>query len=112
MPFLKLFLSATVLACIAAPLAAAHTTHFVPQEHPTIASAVGNAKDGDTIIISTGTYPEAVVVSGFTNLAIKGKGKVIIDPPGSEDGLTLTGCDTCTVEKLQVVDAVNGVRLV
>ena len=112
MPFLKLVLGATVLFSVAAPLAAAHTTHFVPQEHPTIASAVGNAQDGDTIIISTGTYAEAVVVDGFTGLTIKGKGKVIIDPPGSADGITLTGCDTCTVEKLHVTGAVNGLRLV
>lgn len=112
MPFLKLFVGATVLSLVAAPLAAAHTVHHVPQEHPTIMAAVGNAQDGDTIIISTGTYPEAVVVTNFTGLTIKGKGKVIIDPPGAADGITLTGCDTCLVEKVRVTDAVNGVKLV
>jgi len=112
MPFLKLLLGATVLSTVAAPLAAAHTVHHVPQEHPTIMAAVGNAQDGDTIIVSTGTYPEAVVVDGFTELTILGKGKVIIDPPGDADGITLTGCDTCLVQKLQVIDAVNGLRLV
>ncbi|HEX5012160.1 MAG TPA: right-handed parallel beta-helix repeat-containing protein, partial [Planctomycetota bacterium] len=111
MPFLKLLLGATVLSSVAAPRAAAHTTHFVPQEHPTIASAVGNAHDGDTIIISGGTYPEVVVVDGFTDLTILGKGKVIIDPPGDADALSLSNCTGCTVKNVRTTGAITGIKL-
>src|SRR5262249_54983011 len=86
------------LAALALP-AAAGEIHKVPQDHPTIQAAVDAAADGDTIQISTGTYDEAVVVTGKTNLLIEGKGKAVIAPT-SGIGLKLDSCTTCTVEKL------------
>ena len=111
MHLLKLIVGGTVLSSVATPLTLAHTIHFVPQEHPTIVSAVGNAQDGDTIVISGGTYAEDVVVDGFTNLTIQGKGKVIIDPPGDEAGLTLSNCTDCTVINVRTTGAAIGIQL-
>jgi len=83
-----------VLACLAIALtlpvtSVAAGTLLVPQDHPTIQGAVDAAGDGDTILISAGTYPEEVTVSGMSNLILKAKGKVVIDASGLLAGLTL-----------------------
>jgi Right handed beta helix region len=101
----------TVCLLLLLPSRALAETLHVPQDHETIQAAVDAAADGDTILVHAGTYAEAVAITGKTNLVLRGVGKVFVDPPGA-DGITLTGCDTCTVEKLRVIDAVNGVRLV
>ena len=98
---MRLALPALIVAALALPAAAAGGVHMVPQEHATIQGAVDAAADGDTILISHGHYPEAVVVSGKNQLQILCKGKVVIDPPGGT-GLTLDGCTNCSVEKLRV----------
>ena len=85
------------------PARAAAETLLVPQVHATIQAAVDAAADGDTIQVKGGTYPEAVLVSGKTNLVLTGKGKVVIDPPDGQAGLTLQGCTGCTVEKIRVL---------
>ncbi|HEX5010648.1 MAG TPA: right-handed parallel beta-helix repeat-containing protein [Planctomycetota bacterium] len=94
-------LSLLSLACLTAG-AAAQTIHLVPQEHPTIQEAVDVAGANDIIIIGAGTYQEAVVVNAKSNLVIQGKGKVVIDPPSGNTGLTLDGCNNCNVEKIRV----------
>jgi hypothetical protein len=91
--------------------AAADTLH-VPQDHVTIQAAVDAAADGDTILVKAGTYPEQVTVTGKTSLTIKGQGKVVIDPPGDVDALTLVGCTDVTLRKLRVTGAFHGIRLV
>ncbi len=90
-------------ALLLLPARAAADTLLVPQDHATIQAAVDAAADGDTIQVKGGTYPEAVLVGGKTNLVITAKGKVVIDPPDGQIGLTLQGCTGCTVEKVRVL---------
>jgi len=103
-------LAACVLLLL--PARALADTLQVPKDFTTIQEAVDASNDGDTILVHAGTYAEAVLITDKTDLVLKAAGKVIVDPPGSSDGITLDGCNTCTVEKLRVTDAVNGVRLV
>ena len=91
--------------------ALAETIH-VPQDLETIQLAVDSASDGDTILVHAGTYEEAVTITDKTNLVLRAVGKVFVDPPGDVDAITMTGCDTCTVEKFRIIGADNGVRLV
>ncbi|HEX5008749.1 MAG TPA: right-handed parallel beta-helix repeat-containing protein [Planctomycetota bacterium] len=107
---LRTGLAACVLLLLASRASA--DTLQVPQDFATIQEAVDAANDGDTILVHAGTYAEAVAITNKTNLLVKAAGKVIVDPPDLADGITLTGCDTCTVEKLRVIDAVNGLLLV
>lgn len=104
---------AFLLLSMALPCATAVAeTHLVPKMHATIQEAVDAAGDGDTILISGGTYPESVVITNKTNLLVKAKGKVVIDPPGSADALVLDGCTGCTLLKLRATDAANGIHLI
>jgi hypothetical protein len=98
------------LLLLAAPAVAAGDVHKVPQDHPTIQDAVNAAADGDTILISAGTYDESVLVVSKKNLLIEGKGKVVIDPP-SGSGLVLEACDGCTVLKIRVGGGFHGFDL-
>src|SRR4029453_7010257 len=76
-------LAASVAALTLLPcLAAAQEVHHVPKDHVTIQAAVEAAASGDTILVSGGTYEEAVVITGKDDLVVKAKGKVVIDPPG------------------------------
>jgi parallel beta-helix repeat protein len=88
----------------------AQTTHHVPQEHATITEAVAAAANGDTILVSKGLYQENVVITGFTDLTLKAKGKVIISP-ASGTGLTLDGCGDCTVTGFQFTDCATAIIL-
>jgi len=90
---------------------AAQELHFVPQELPTIQAAVDVCLPGDTILVSAGTYAEAVVVTGASGLLIQGKGKVVIDPPDDSDALVLVGCTDVTVKRVRAAGAVNGFTL-
>ena len=101
------------LALIVVVLAArvpAQTVHLVPQEHPTIQEAVDAAANGDTILVSKGPYLETVTVTGFSNLLLRAKGKVIISPTAGA-GLVLDGCSDCTVQGFRVEGGVDGFRL-
>ncbi|KAF1074509.1 lectin like domain-containing protein [Methanogenium sp. MK-MG] len=69
----------------------------VPWDYPTIMEAVNAAADGDTIIVESGTYPEAL--SLYKNVTLTGVGMpVVTTPEGVEtgamiwtDNITLTG---------------------
>ncbi len=69
----------------------------VPWDYPTIMEAVNAAADGDTIIVESGTYPEAL--SLYKNITLTGVGMpVVTTPEGVEtgamiwtDNITLTG---------------------
>jgi hypothetical protein len=62
-------------------------TIIVPDNYPTIAAAVGNATDGDTILVKTGTYEEKTLEINKT-LSLIGEGadstKISFDPPYTE----------------------------
>ena len=76
-------------SCIITPLPATATfrTIFVPDDYPTISSAIGNATDGDTIFVKKGTYRENPLETNKT-LSLIGEGadstKISFDPPCTE----------------------------
>ena len=55
-----LILVLLMVSCISIvqPVKAYFTTITVPDDYPTISSAIGNAKDGDTILVKKGIYEE------------------------------------------------------
>jgi hypothetical protein len=59
-------------------------TIVVPDDYPYISSAIGNATDGDTISVRSGTYEEQVLVIN-KSLSLKGENidntKIILHPP-------------------------------
>ncbi|MBK6942606.1 MAG: right-handed parallel beta-helix repeat-containing protein [Planctomycetes bacterium] len=73
---------------LTAPFAAA-ATHKVPQTFASIQAAVDAAADGDTVLVSKGTYHEAVAVQN-KSLKLVAKGKVTID--GRANGAWLGNC--------------------
>ena len=76
-------------SCIITPLPAtvAFRTIVVPDDYPTISSAIGNATDGDTIFVKKGTYQENPLETNKT-LSLIGEGadstKISFDPPYTE----------------------------
>lgn len=59
------------------------TVRRVPQDYPTIQQAVTAAVSGDTILVSAGTYREAVTLKGGVRLhAALGAADVVIDASG------------------------------
>ena len=104
-------LQSLLASLVLASTLAAQTVHHVPAEHPTIQDAVDVAASDDIILISKGVYTEAVTVAGKTGLVLRAKGKVVIDPPAG-NGLTLTNCTGCRVEKIRVGGGSIGFLLV
>ena len=66
------------------PVQAESRTIVVPDDYPTISSAIGNATDGDTIFVKKGTYEENPLKINKT-LSLIGEGadstKISFDPP-------------------------------
>lgn len=60
-------------------LAAHKRTRVVPDQYPTIQSAINNANDGDTVFVRSGTYYEHVVVNKTIALVGENIGTTIID---------------------------------
>jgi len=63
-------------------------TIVVPDEYPTISSAIGNATDGDTIFVKKGTYYEHVTINKSISLIGENRSTTIID--GNETGTIVT----------------------
>jgi hypothetical protein len=59
-------------------------TIVVPDDYPSVSSAIGNAADGDNILVRSGTYEEQVLVIN-KSLSLKGENpnttKMILHPP-------------------------------
>jgi hypothetical protein len=83
--------SAVLLLLVAlAPVAAAAATTEVPPG-TALQTAVDGAAPGDTLILSPGLYPGAVVID--KPLRITGKGAAVIDPLGAAVGLEIASDD-------------------
>ena len=80
----------------------------VPGDHATISAAVAACANGDTIVISKGTYGP-FVVSGKTGVTIRGKGKVVIDAAGHPIGVEAYQSPGAVIDGLRVVDAESGI---
>lgn len=65
-----IFLLSVTIISISRPLKAEVKTSIVPDDYATIKEAIGNANDGDTILVKEGTYQES-------NIAINKSVKVV-----------------------------------
>ena len=90
------------LLLVLAPAAFADTL-AVPQDFATIQAAVDAAVTGDTILISSGTYPGTVTLDGDSGLTLRAKGSVTIDATGLASGLVLLLCTDIRIERLRVL---------
>ena len=78
-PFVVAFLFAATL-----PVAATATTIHVPADKPTIQAAIDGAANGDTVLVSDGTYTENIDFKGkaITVKSVNGPATTIIDGGG------------------------------
>lgn len=100
-------IAVVLAASITLPTVLGDVTIRVPKDQPSIQQAVDAAGDGDTVLISKGTYNEAVVIDNKMNLTIKGKGKVVIDGNGVLRPITVTDSSGITIEKIRTEDTVD-----
>ncbi len=70
--FILLFVGSIVILPLATVKAQPETI-IVPDDYPTLTSAVGNAADGDTILIKSGTYEDSAIYTA-KSLTIVGEG--------------------------------------
>lgn len=94
-----------------APAAWSGTTRTVPQDYPTIQSAVDASEPGDLILVSPGVYPEEVQVS-TPSITIRGtdRNEVVIDGEFVRPNGIIVFADGVAVENLTVRNATeNGV---
>ncbi len=101
----------TALAVCSAAAPALAATLRVPQDHATIGAAVAAAQPGDTVLVSAGTYTEAVTIDGIDDLTLRGKGDVTIDATGSAIGIRIQNCARTRLSGLRLVGPTTGVFL-
>jgi len=75
-------LPATLLAWLILPATA--DTLQVPQQYPTIQAAVNAARNGDTIEVDAGTYPENVIVNKTVTIKGDSSTTTIVDGGGND----------------------------
>lgn len=101
----RILLTAIVMSSVSSHLALAATLK-VPSQFPTIQAAVTAAIPGDTIVVSSGTYAEAIdIPNGKDALVLRGKGSVIIDasPAGVASGAGISvGSTQVTIRNLTI----------
>lgn len=88
-----------IVSLLLAPPAAAGTLK-VPADKPSIAAAVADAVAGDLILVSPGTYAEAITLTGVTDIEVRAKGKVVLDVESL--AVRLEDCNGVTVRGFSV----------
>jgi parallel beta-helix repeat protein len=66
------------------------STLTVPGQYPTIQGAINAASPGDTVLVSSGTYHENLVITKSVNLVGASPSNAIIDASGSGFGINIT----------------------
>src|SRR3990170_3512472 len=102
-----IFLAASLLSPLALagiPLAvyANPAVIRVPADYSTIQAAVDAASPGDTIIVSSNTYFENVMITKSLNLYGESTGTVIIDGSNSGPGINITSTSTVSVANFTI----------
>ena len=107
-------LFALVLAFSLVPFAvrASSQTIRVPDDYPTIQSAIDAASPGDTILVAAGTYTEHVEVNKQLTLTgdLSQPSNVVVDAGGSGNAITLT-VDGCVLQGFKVQNGGYGIYL-
>ncbi|AKB24574.1 hypothetical protein MSMTP_1105 [Methanosarcina sp. MTP4] len=75
-------------------------TIYVPDNFTTIQEAINFSRDGDTVVVRQGTYPENVVVN--RSITLTGEGMPLVTASDG-NGITVTSPD-CTIEGFNVSD--------
>ena len=103
-------------------------TITVPDDYPTIESAITNANDGDTILVKKGTYVENPVVNKSVSLIGEDRDATVIDVTAGlrveSNGATITGFtiydgwrgislsgNQCVISGNRITNATNGIVL-
>jgi hypothetical protein len=104
--------SLLALTVLTANAAAELTQVFVPGDFATIQEGLDNVANNQELVISGGTYPEAVTVTGKSFVNITCKGKVVIAPTTVNGiGLTLDSCDHFFIQNLRVQGSGVGIHV-
>lgn len=87
----------------------------VPDDYPTIQSAINNASTGDTVFVKNGLYSENVVVDKSVTLKGENNEKTIISgPPGGRYGpteaISVTANDV-TITGFNIIDTIIGISV-
>lgn len=97
---------------LALALPASAATLRVPADHPTIQAAVDAAGPGDVIQVAKGSYAEAVVIDGRSQLTLRGKARPVLDGQGTATPLTIRGSQQIVVDGLAFENAPERLVLV
>ncbi|MBN2488247.1 MAG: right-handed parallel beta-helix repeat-containing protein [Methanosarcinaceae archaeon] len=84
--------------------AAGSMTIYVPDNFSTIQEAVYVSRNGDTVLVFSGTYPENVIVN--RSISVIGEGIPLVNSTGGT-GFTVTS-EACTIEGFNITNA-NGI---
>jgi nitrous oxidase accessory protein NosD len=82
---LLLVLVFAIASCLILPMPvkATHKTITVPDDYTTISAAIGNASDGDTVLVRSGNYTESLTIDkSISMLGEESKTTIITAPAG------------------------------
>jgi parallel beta-helix repeat protein len=104
-------ISMLVLSFHIQPVKASSATIIVPNDYPTIQEAINNANEGDTIIVSAGTYYENIVLHKSVNLLGESSYTTILDGKGVKDVVDVTA-NNVTIEGFTIRNGKVGIHLI
>jgi nitrous oxidase accessory protein len=110
------------------PVKSSSTTITVPDDYPTIESAITNANDGDIIFVKKGTYVENPVINKSVSLIGEDRDTTVIDVTAGlrveSNSVTITGFtisdgwrgislsgNQCVISGNRITNATNGIVL-
>jgi len=85
--FVSALLSLAAIMSFVGPVAAQPAEIIVPDDYDKIQWAIGNATEGATVFVRTGTYQENLIVSKSLKLIGENKNTTIIDAHGKSHGI-------------------------
>ena len=108
----KLIYQLTLLLCLLVPPISSAATLNVPTAFATIQAAIDAAVDGDTVLVSPGTYAENLVI--FTTISLvstHGAESTIIDGGGSATSSTIRIRAPIVLDGFKVINGSGGINL-
>ncbi len=108
---IRIISSLIIILCLAGLSTCSAATINVPDDYETIQSAIDAAKEGDTVIVKSGTYYESLSIEKRITLEgmDTGKGKPVVNAEG-EDAITLKA-EGITVEGFIAINSRYGIYL-